>query len=148
MMKVFHIIMGIIKGFLLKVSPSLGYEGVINTQINIYNRLRKRAPEMPENDLLNRVIISRIRALPRVASEEEEYAHYRPLVKNPYKTLEDVIWAIVDYEYILSREEHIFNQFSQMGLSEPQILTAIDDQKAQMRAYVEESIENKVKKRS
>ena len=149
-MKVLHIIIGIVKGsllgFLVKIFPSLGYKGVINTQINVYNRLRKRAPEMSENDLLNRLIISRIEAPPRVASKEEEYERYRPLLENPDKALEDVIWAIVEYEHILSREEHIFNQLSKMGLSEPEILTAIDDQKAEMRAYVKESIEKKVKR--
>ena len=148
-MKVLHIIIGIIKGFLLKLFPSLGYKGVINTQISIYNRLRKRAPEMPENDILNRLIISRIKAPPRVASNislEEEYTHYRPLVENPYKTLEDVIWAIIEYENILSREEGLLNQLSKMGLSEPEILAGIDDQKAEMRRHIKESIEKRVKK--
>ena len=148
-MKVFHIIIGIIKGFLLKVFPSLGYQSVINTQISIYNRFKKHAPEMPENDILNRLIISRIKAPPRVASNislEEEYAHYTPLLENPYKTLEDVIWAIIEYENILSREEGLLNQLSKMGLSKPEILAGIDDQKAEMRRHIKESIERKVRK--
>ena len=147
-MKVFYIVIALIKAFLLKIFPSLGYEGVINTQISVYNKLKKRAPEMPENDLLNHLIISRIEALPRVASKEEEYAHYTPLLENVDKTLEDVIWAIVEYEYILSRQEKVFNQLSKMGLSQPEILAGMDDEMAKIGRHIRESIRKKAKKRS
>lgn len=148
-MKMFHLIVGIIVGiitaFLLKIFPATGYKGVINTQISIYNRLKRRAPKMPENELLNYLINSRIRSIPRVASKEEEYAHYTPLFENSNKTLEDVIWVIVEYEYILSREEYIFDHFSKMGYSPTQISARISDEKAEIRTYVEESIKKKVK---
>ena len=61
------------------------------------------------------------------------------------KTLEDVIWVIVEYEYILSREEYIFDHFSKMGYSPTQISARISDEKAEIRTYVEESIKKKVK---
>ena len=38
------------------------------------------------------------------------------------------------------------NQLSKMGLSEPEILAGIDDQKAEMRRHIKESIEKKVRK--
>lgn len=144
-MKVFHILIGLIQGFLLKIFPSWGYEGVINTQISIYNRLKKRTPWRPENDLLNHLIISRIESLPRVAPKEEEYAHYRTLLENPHKTLEDVINTIVEYEYILSREEHMINKSSRMGFTQPQILVEIDKCREEIRTSVKESIEKRTK---
>ncbi len=144
-MNVFHIIIGLVQAIFLKVFPSLGYEGVINTQISVYNKIKKRAPEMSENESLNYLINSRIRSIPRVASKEEEYAHYTPLLEDANKTLEDVIWAIVEYEYVLSREEQLFNKLSKMGLSEPEIAAARDDQMAKPRRYIKESIKKKVK---
>jgi len=146
--KAFHTIIALIQGLLIKIFPQLGYKGVINTQINIYNRLRKQAPEVPENDLLNHLIISRIKAPPRVASKEEEYAHYKPLLENPYKKLEDVIWAIIEFENIVSRREYVFNRFSKMGLSPLEALGEIENFKAQVVKEIEESIEKKVKQRS
>ena len=137
------------KAFLLKmIFPSGVYKSVINTQISVYNRLKKRAPQMPENELLNHLIISRVEAPPRVTSKEEEYAYYTPLLENPNKTLQEVIWVIVEYEYIVSDQESIFNRLSKIGFSQRKILTAIDCQKAEMRAYLKESIEKKVEKRS
>lgn len=146
-MKIFDIMAGLVNTFLLKmIFPSGVYKGVINTQISVYNRLKKRAPQMPENDLLNHLIISRVEAPPRVTSKEEEYAYYTPLLENPNKTLQDVIWVIVEYEYIVSDQGSIFNRLSKIGFSQRKILTAIDCQKAEMRAYLKESIEKKVKK--
>lgn len=145
-MKVFQIIIGLIVSLLSKIFPFTTYKGVINTQISIYNRLKSGVPEMPENDLLNHLIISRIKSRPRVASQEEEYAHYKPLLENPDKTLEDVIWAIVEYEYILSRD--VFAKASKMGLSPTEMLPEIDNFTARVAKDIKESIEKKVKKRS
>jgi len=146
--KAFHTIVALIQGLLLKIFPPLGYKGVITTQINIYKAFRKRKPEMSENDLLNSLIISRIEAPPRVAPKEEEYGHYRPLLENPDKTLEDVIWAIIEYENIVSREEYVFNRLSKMGSSPVEVLGEIENFKAQVVKEIEESIEKRVRKRS
>ncbi len=107
-----NIIKGLLRAFLLKIFPSLGYKSTVDTQISAYNLLKRKFPEERENDLLNTLIMSRIEVPPRVASKQEEHTYYEPLLENPDKTLEDVIWAIVKYEYILSREEHLFNQLS------------------------------------
>lgn len=82
---------------------AFGYMGVVDTQIRSYNRLKKAMPGRSENEILNRLIFSRIRALPRIAPEEEELAHYGPLIDNPNKTLEDVIWEIIFFENLKSR---------------------------------------------
>lgn len=145
-MKVFHIIRGLIVLLLYKLFPFATHKGIINTQISIYNRLKRRAPRMPENDLLNRLIISRLESRPRVASREEEYAHYKPLLENPNKTLEDVIWTIVEYEYIQCRD--VVDQASKMGLSPTEVLAEMHNFKSQIAKDIKESIEKKVKKRS
>jgi hypothetical protein len=126
---------------LLKVFPSLGYKGVVDTQIACYRRLKKKFPTESENDLLNILIMSRIQAPFGVGSKHEEYTHYEPLLQSPNKTLEDVIWAIVEYEYILSREEHIFSQFSRKGFSHKEIAAHINILKSNARRYIKESIE-------
>ena len=56
-------------------------------------------PALSENGILNELILSRIKAPLGPASKEEEYAHYKPLLDNSNKTLEDVIWEIVFFEY-------------------------------------------------
>ena len=147
-MKMFHMIMALIQGLLPKIFPPLGYKGVINTQINVYNRLKKHAQGISENDLLDRLIISRIEAPPRVAPKEEEYAHYTPLLENPDKILEDVIWAIVEYENILSRGEYVFNRLSRMGISPLEAIAEVENFKTRVLKEIEESIEKKVEKRS
>ena len=138
--------MNFIKAFLLKIFSPLGYQGVINTQISVYNRLKKRAPEMPENELLNHLITSRIKAQPKVTSEEEEYADYAPILEKPNKTLEDVIWAIVVYEFIQSRREELFARGYKMGLSTEEIFKQIEDFKARIERDIKEGIKKKVKK--
>jgi len=134
-----------IKSFLSKMFSPFGYQGVINTQISIYNRLKRRAPQMPENELLNHLTNSRIRSIPRVASKEEEYAHYTLLLENSHKTLEDVIWAIVGYEFIQSRREELFAQGYKMGLSTEEIFKQIGDFQARIKIDIKESIKKKVK---
>ena len=142
-MKIFHIFIGIIQALMLKIFPFIGYRGVINTQISIYNRLKKRAPEMPENELLNSLITSRMKAWPKVSSEEEYY--YTELLGNPDKTLEDVIWTIVGYEYIQSRVGELFTQGYKMGLSTREIGIQVEGFKAQIKSEIKESIKKKVR---
>lgn len=96
------------KGKIKKIfSKAFGYMGLVDTQISIYNRLKKAMPELSENEILNKLILSRIKTLPRIASEEEEYTYYKSLLQNPLKDLELVILHIVNYEFIESRKEKI-----------------------------------------
>ena len=111
-----------IKDFLLKIFG--GYKGVILTQISLYNKAKRVVPELSEDDLLNELIISRIKTRLRPAAREQEYIHYEPLLENPHKTLEDVIWAIVEYEVLGVRN--------------------VDE--LEVKNYIEESIERKVKR--
>ncbi len=138
-----NIIKGLLRAFLLKIFPSLGYKGTVDTQIFAYNLLKMKFPAECEDDLLNTLIMSRIEAPPRVAPKQEEYTHYEPLLENPDKTLEDVIWAIVEYEYILSREEHLFNQLSKMYSSPAEMLADVNILNSKFRRYIKESIKEK-----
>ena len=141
-MKVFYFVISLIRGFFLTIFPSLGYKGLINTQISVYNRLKRRIPELPENELLNKLITSRIKSLPKVGSHEQEY--YAPLLRNPSKTLEDVIWAIIDYEYIQSRAQEAIIKGQSMGLTADQTVALWRDFEEQARSDIRESIKKKV----
>ncbi len=99
--------MKIIKRIFSKV---FGYMGVVDTQISIYNRLKKAMPALSENDILNELILSRIKAPLGTASKEEEYAHYKPLLDNSNKTLEDVIWEIIFFEYLKTRTNELLKK--------------------------------------
>lgn len=113
------------KDFLLMIFG--GYKGIVVTQINLYNLAKRVAPpELSEDDLLNELIVSRIKTMLRPAAREKEYIHYRPLLENPHKTLKDVIRAIVEYEV-------------------PRVRRNVD-KLLEVENYIEESIEKKVKK--
>lgn len=136
--------MSFIEVFLLKAfSPLFGYKGVINTQINVYNRLKKRMPEIPENELLNKLITSRAKALPRAGSKEQDQEYYAQFLENPNKTLEDVIWAIIDYEFIRSRAQEAIIKGQQMGLSIDEIVGHWHDFEARVKGDIRESIRRK-----
>ena len=77
--------------------------GVVDTQISVYNRLKKVMPELSENDILNALILSRIKTPLGPVSKKEEHAHYKPLLDNSNKTLEDVILEIIFFEYFKIR---------------------------------------------
>jgi hypothetical protein len=84
--------------------------GVVDTQISIYNRMKKAMPELSENDILNELILSRIKAPLGTASKKEEYAHYEPLLDNTNKTLEDVIWEIIFFEYLKTKTNELLKK--------------------------------------
>jgi len=69
-MNFFSIIKGLICVFLLKIFPSLGYKGTVNTQISVYKRLKKTYPTASENDLLNSLIMSRIESFPSMTLKQ------------------------------------------------------------------------------
>jgi len=134
-MNIFEKIFYFFQGILIYLFSSLGYKGVVDTQIEVYNKLKRKYPKALENDLLNSLIISRIKTPPRVASKEQEYAHYKPVLDDPNKTLEDVIWKIVNYEYLESRKDFLKKRIS------PEILIR---EITEAKQYIKESI-NKTK---
>lgn len=91
-------------------SKVFGYMGIVDTQISIYNTLKKAMPELSENEILNKLILSRIKTLPRIASKEEEKAHYKPLLDNSSKTLENVIWEIIFFEFFENRTNELLKK--------------------------------------
>ena len=93
-----------LKGLLLKIFPSFGPKGLIDTQISTYKRLKKKFPHATENDILNSLITSRINAPLSPSTKHEERLHYKSILQNTNKKLEDVIYTIFEYENILSRE--------------------------------------------
>jgi len=109
-------------GLLLKLFPSMGPRGVIDTQITVYKRLKKKFPAANENDILNSLIMSRIKAPLSPTSRSEEYVHYEALLHSPNKTIEDVIWAIVEYEYILSREHDLHRELGEIGAEPAEVV--------------------------
>ena len=127
---------GIIWALLLKMFPSLSYKGVVNTIVKCYIRIRKAMPGIAANEALNYLINVRVEAPPRVATKQEELAHYEPLLKKNDKSLEEVIFAIVEYEYISSREQELFDRLSSMSFSQDEISQEIENQKLQALVYI------------
>ena len=123
------------------ILPFLSYKGVVNTQIALYKKARSREPEIPEDDLLNTLLVLRIESLPRVAPKEQEYRHYESLLRSSEKTLKDVIWAIIEYEYILSREEYLLGQAVRIGSSQEEMPAIVDTFEANVKRYIEQRIE-------
>ena len=117
---------GVLGGLLLKLFPSMGAKGVIDTQIKVYRRLKKKFPSADENDILNSLIMSRVKAPFSPSARSEELAHYESLFHSTNKTLEDVIWAIVEYEYLLSRGEELYRKLGDMGASPTDVPEEID----------------------
>lgn len=95
--------------------PSIGPKGVIDTQITMYKRLKAKFPSADENDILNSLIMSRVNAPMGPSTKSEELVHYESLLQSTSKTLEDVIGAIIEYEYILSRGEELHKQLANIG---------------------------------
>jgi|SRR5665648_244398 len=125
------------KGLLLKIFPSFGPKGLIDTQISIYKRLKKMSPYAAENDILNSLITSRINAPLSPSSKHEERLHYESILQNSDKKLEDVVWAMFEYENILSREAELNLQLQKIN-AQP----AENEQEYQKwKKYIMESVE-------
>lgn len=134
--KILFIIKSLIGGLLVKIFPSLGPKGVVDTQIAVYKRLKKKFPTASENDLLNSLIMSRIKTPLSPSTTQEEYVHYEALLQDPNKTLKDVVWAIVEYEYLLSRGEELHHQLAEIGV-EPLVVA---EELEKWLKYVDERI--------
>jgi len=136
-MNIFKIIMAFIKGLIVIIIPSAGPKGVINTQISVYRRLKKRFPAASEDDILNSLIMSRCNTQLGFSSRQKEIVHYKAILNNKNKTIEDVIWAIVEYEYILSRGEQFHKELLEIG-AEPMDVT---EEIVHYRKYVTKRVE-------
>lgn len=84
-----------------------GYMAVVDTQIDLYNRLKRSTPLLSEDEILNRLILSRIESSPAIVSREEDCAYYQPLLGKSDKTLEEVILKIIHYEFIETRRARV-----------------------------------------
>lgn len=95
-------------GFFSKVFNTFTYKGVVDTQIDIYNKLKKQFPDKKEDDILNMLIMTRIKSAAMLKSQfplSEMEKYYGPLLKKKSKGLDDVLSSIVWYEYIESRSD-------------------------------------------
>jgi len=135
-MTILRRIAAFLKGILVQAFPSLGFKGTIDTQINVYRRLKVKFPDASENDLLNSLIMNRINAPYSPSTTEEEHAHYHALLQDPNKTLKDVIWAIVEYEYLLSRGEELHHQLAEIS-AEP---SAVAEELEEWIEYLNERV--------
>lgn len=135
-MRILFILKALFWGILIKLFPSLGPKGIIDTQIKVYQKLKKKFPEASENDLLNSLIMSRVNAPFSPSTSQNEYSNYETMVQDPNKTLEDVIWGIVEYELLLSRGEQLFEQLS-MVKAPP---TAVIEELQEWKRYVKKRI--------
>ena len=95
------------KALLAHLFPGMTYMGVVNTQIDIYN-LHKKMGQMSEQEILNDIISSRIDC--SYGEQAEAMSAYGYLMQEKNKNLEDVILAIVNYEYFDSPEQVTLRQ--------------------------------------
>jgi hypothetical protein len=70
--------------------------------------------------------MSRVNAPLSPATRSEEYQHYEALLQSTNKTLGDVIWAIVEYEYILCREQDLHRKLAEILAEPAQVVEEID----------------------
>jgi len=129
-------------------SKVFGYMGVVDTQISVYNNLKKAMPELSENEILNKLILSRIKTLPRIASKEEEKTHYKPLLDNSNKTLEDVIWEIIFFEFFENRTNELLKKKIPPEAITPEAITTwISEQKRKERSSKIKSVRQYIKEK-
>jgi len=132
-----------LKGLLLKIFPSFGPKGLIDTQISVYKRLKKKYPTAAENDILNFLIMSRINAPLSPSTSYEEKAYYKPMLQNTDKKLEDVIWAMFEYENIICRKAELDLQLQKIN-AQP---TEITHEYQKWKKYIKDRVE-KLRKKS
>jgi len=127
----------LLKGLLLKIFPSFGPKGLIDTQISVYKRLKKKFPKVAENDILNSLIMSRINTPLSPSTKHEERLHYDSILQNTNKKLEDVIWAMFEYENVLSREEELNLQLQKINAQPAEI----EQEYQKWKNYIMECVE-------
>jgi len=82
------------------------YKATIDTQIDLYKKLKLQKPSIEEGEILNELINSRIRTesmLPEF-SRQDPKAFYSEVLRDKEKTLGDVILSIVYFEFVESRK--------------------------------------------
>lgn len=93
--------MNFFNGVLLKLVPSLGYKGIVDTQIRIYKKLKQ--DNLKEENILNIILDTRREtSLNDIGAD----SYYQDLIAIPNKTLEKTIWAIIDWELFSSMEAY------------------------------------------
>ena len=97
-MKLSSKILALFKAIPAMLFPFATWKGVASTQIDLYKRWQGK---ISEQEILNRLIISRLNA---TWGKEKELASksYGYLLDKNDKTLEEVIYAIINYENIES----------------------------------------------
>ena len=81
----------------LKMFPFLSYKGVVNTQIRIYKKLKRK--NYPEEVILNQILDSRRKLSLKDLGAD---AFYQDLISVNNKTLKQIIKSIVEWEYLYS----------------------------------------------
>ena len=79
------------------------------------------SPYAAENDILNSLIMSRINAPLSPSTSYEEKSYYKSILQNTNKKLEDVVWAMFEYENILSREAEFNLQLQKINAQPAEI---------------------------
>ena len=145
-MNVLQVIIGLMQPLLFKLFPFFTYKSVINRQIKIYKRLKKKYPDVKENEILNYLLILRIEAPPRIVSKEVEYDYYKEMLEKKDKSLKDVIFEIIVFENIISRMQSILIKFSRMGLTLDESKEEIEKFKIKVAEDIKDCIETKLGK--
>jgi len=101
------------------------------------------SPYAAENNILNSLIMSRINTPLSPSSKHEERLHYKSILQNSDKKLEDVIWAMFEYENILSREAELNLQLQKINAQPAEITQELQ----KWKKYIMESVK-KLKKNS
>ena len=96
-----------------------------------------------ENDILNSLIMSRINTPLSPSTKHEERLHYDSILQNTNKKLEDVIWAMFEYENILSREAGLNLQLQKINAQPAEITQEYQ----KWKKYIMECVE-KIRKNS
>lgn len=115
-----------------------GFESVVNTQIDLYLKFKKKYNNVTEDEILNMLLLSRMKSssiLPQFSLKEQE-KFYADLLQDNNKTLEEVISRIIWYEYVGSRMEQVIKKFSFKEVTHFQV---------RVDSYINEQVEKRIK---
>ena len=115
---------------ILKMFPFLGYKGVVNTQIRIYKKLKRKG--YSETVALNKILDSRRKLSLRDLGAD---AFYQELINTNNKTLRQVIQAIVEWEYLDSFEAHARRSKNNVPFD------FVEEYRKEIEAYISKKIE-------
>ena len=115
---------------ILKMFPFLGYKGVVNTQIRIYKKLKRKG--YSEAVALNKILESRRKLSLKDLGTDD---FYQELISIDNKTLEQVIQAIVEWEYLDSFEARVRRGKNNIPFS------FVEEYRKEMKIYIGKKIE-------